>query len=168
VFPLLTVCAQTAISVISGFRRDADEICTLLLGYNAASSGIPLPLEWYSFTNRGVILYHSRGNPLPLEWYSFTNRGVILYHLRSNPLPLEWYSFTNRGVILYHSRGIPLPLEGYSFTTRGVFLYHSRLCYTPEDCKTSIIFGKPIISLKQILCSSVTFLNEPIYLLFRV
>jgi hypothetical protein len=28
--------------VVSGFRRDADEICALL-GYNAASSGIPLP-----------------------------------------------------------------------------------------------------------------------------
>jgi hypothetical protein len=30
------------LSVISGFRRDADEICGLL-GYNAASSDNPLP-----------------------------------------------------------------------------------------------------------------------------
>jgi hypothetical protein len=31
-------------STISGFRRDADEICALL-GYNAASSGKGLPLN---------------------------------------------------------------------------------------------------------------------------
>jgi hypothetical protein len=31
--------------VISGFRRDADEICALLR-YNAASRGNPLPMFW--------------------------------------------------------------------------------------------------------------------------
>jgi hypothetical protein len=30
-------------TMISGFRRDADEICTIL-GYNAGSSGNPLPM----------------------------------------------------------------------------------------------------------------------------
>jgi hypothetical protein len=33
--------------VISGFRRDVDDICTLL-GYQAASSGNPLPTFWDS------------------------------------------------------------------------------------------------------------------------
>jgi hypothetical protein len=36
------VNSHNKLSVISGFRRDADEICALL-GYNAASSGNPLP-----------------------------------------------------------------------------------------------------------------------------
>jgi hypothetical protein len=33
---------STTLFVISGFRRDADEICALL-GYYAASNGNPLP-----------------------------------------------------------------------------------------------------------------------------
>jgi hypothetical protein len=35
-------CERHPASVISDFRRDADEICALL-GYNGASSGHPLP-----------------------------------------------------------------------------------------------------------------------------
>jgi hypothetical protein len=40
---LLFYVSEMQLSVISGFRCDADEICALL-GYNAASSGNPLPM----------------------------------------------------------------------------------------------------------------------------
>jgi hypothetical protein len=39
-----TVSQQVPLSAISGFRRDADEICALL-GYNAASSDKGLPFD---------------------------------------------------------------------------------------------------------------------------
>jgi hypothetical protein len=40
---IIVVGTTCTVLVISGFRRDADEICALL-GYNAASSGNPLPM----------------------------------------------------------------------------------------------------------------------------
>jgi hypothetical protein len=51
--------------VISGFHRDADEICALL-GYYATSSGNPLPTfrDYISVPSSGVKKSKS-GNPLP-------------------------------------------------------------------------------------------------------
>jgi hypothetical protein len=53
--------SSSTLSVISGFRRDADEICPLL-GYNAASSGNP-PLDAALYPRRMQISSSTLYNP---------------------------------------------------------------------------------------------------------
>jgi hypothetical protein len=53
-------------SVISGFRCDIDEICTLL-GYYATSSGNPLPKMWNAPRFCVILVFHTFGKGLPLD-----------------------------------------------------------------------------------------------------
>jgi hypothetical protein len=73
------------VSVISGFRRDADEICAPLR-YNAASSGNPLP----TFRDNVSVPYSKVKKSMnPLDFLTLEDGTDMLFRNVGKGLPLD-------------------------------------------------------------------------------